>query len=552
MVLMVKLKKPREKAGEGQSSDEETETVNAIPLPAAGTSSQTDEAAQMEHGIHAVDSLGIEPPPGWRPPTLPSTTADPVSCTSGQADGDLDIHGLSEAFQRTGINAGETVDRPSDDVGEQNDVSDPGSDVCSSPSPNVDIYVAPAVLGHRWVRSRSTAYIVERPERLWASLLGVAALTGKLFVPDNVRTPKEGSDLQSTSLSDHLGSLSMQHTRTKTSRGPNQTPFQLLLSRASIALGRPNRGLSTVHANQEEILTVDEIGGPPEFVRAKSDSGSTLTRFWPSTPVSYLSLLETLCQSAPSQEPAPPAPRSSRHVVGVVKEEDGTSVLVDGSHPSEVPDNLPQGDLYLCGVQQRGSHQTKQEYFDSKGWVNDESVPDSAAANIIMSSSDINLPSTPQTADEKTKSESSSDGLSELQWLQDGSLGAIEASLGACCAAVERVSCAASYRSQDSAVLQAIDMANLHQNVLKDLDTRNRSRPATKPKPSKRAFVLARPPGHHCSGARPSGFCWVNNVAVMAAHAYHALNIDRIAVLDFDLHHGGEFTLHCLGRQRQT
>lgn len=56
--------------------------------------------------------------------------------------------------------------------------------------------------------------------------------------------------------------------------------------------------------------------------------------------------------------------------------------------------------------------------------------------------------------------------------------------------------------------------------------------------PAKRAFVLSRPPGHHCSGAEPSGFCWVNNVMVAAAHAYRAHNIDRVVILDIDLHHG--------------
>ena len=56
--------------------------------------------------------------------------------------------------------------------------------------------------------------------------------------------------------------------------------------------------------------------------------------------------------------------------------------------------------------------------------------------------------------------------------------------------------------------------------------------------PARRAFVLARPPGHHCTGSEPSGFCWVNNVAVAAAHAYDAHKVDRIIVLDIDLHHG--------------
>ncbi|KAF9011989.1 histone deacetylase domain-containing protein [Cyathus striatus] len=56
--------------------------------------------------------------------------------------------------------------------------------------------------------------------------------------------------------------------------------------------------------------------------------------------------------------------------------------------------------------------------------------------------------------------------------------------------------------------------------------------------PSKKAFVAIRPPGHHCGEDTPSGFCFVNNVAVGAAHAYLKHGIDRIVILDIDLHHG--------------
>ncbi|KZT38900.1 Arginase/deacetylase [Sistotremastrum suecicum HHB10207 ss-3] len=52
------------------------------------------------------------------------------------------------------------------------------------------------------------------------------------------------------------------------------------------------------------------------------------------------------------------------------------------------------------------------------------------------------------------------------------------------------------------------------------------------------AFVLIRPPGHHCGEDTPSGFCFVNNVMVAAAHAHLKHNINRVIVLDIDLHHG--------------
>jgi acetoin utilization deacetylase AcuC-like enzyme len=54
----------------------------------------------------------------------------------------------------------------------------------------------------------------------------------------------------------------------------------------------------------------------------------------------------------------------------------------------------------------------------------------------------------------------------------------------------------------------------------------------------KRAFCSVRPPGHHAERARPMGFCFFNNVAVGAAHAMAAYGLQRVAILDFDVHLG--------------
>jgi acetoin utilization deacetylase AcuC-like enzyme len=54
----------------------------------------------------------------------------------------------------------------------------------------------------------------------------------------------------------------------------------------------------------------------------------------------------------------------------------------------------------------------------------------------------------------------------------------------------------------------------------------------------KRAFCAVRPPGHHATRDRPMGFCLFNNVAVGAAHAIAAHGLERVAILDFDVHHG--------------
>lgn len=52
------------------------------------------------------------------------------------------------------------------------------------------------------------------------------------------------------------------------------------------------------------------------------------------------------------------------------------------------------------------------------------------------------------------------------------------------------------------------------------------------------AFCAVRPPGHHAEHNRAMGFCLFNNVAVGAAHALTALGMERIAIVDFDVHHG--------------
>jgi acetoin utilization deacetylase AcuC-like enzyme len=52
------------------------------------------------------------------------------------------------------------------------------------------------------------------------------------------------------------------------------------------------------------------------------------------------------------------------------------------------------------------------------------------------------------------------------------------------------------------------------------------------------AFCAVRPPGHHAEPSRAMGFCFFNNVAVGALHARHEHRLHRIAVVDFDVHHG--------------
>lgn len=53
-----------------------------------------------------------------------------------------------------------------------------------------------------------------------------------------------------------------------------------------------------------------------------------------------------------------------------------------------------------------------------------------------------------------------------------------------------------------------------------------------------RAFCAVRPPGHHASADTAMGFCLFNTVAVAAAHALAAQGLERVAIADFDVHHG--------------
>lgn len=55
---------------------------------------------------------------------------------------------------------------------------------------------------------------------------------------------------------------------------------------------------------------------------------------------------------------------------------------------------------------------------------------------------------------------------------------------------------------------------------------------------NRRAFCATRPPGHHATHTSAMGFCLLNNVAVAATYAMREYAVERVAIIDFDVHHG--------------
>lgn len=55
---------------------------------------------------------------------------------------------------------------------------------------------------------------------------------------------------------------------------------------------------------------------------------------------------------------------------------------------------------------------------------------------------------------------------------------------------------------------------------------------------SQTAFCAVRPPGHHATQSQAMGFCFYNNIALAAAHALAVHGLKRVAIVDFDVHHG--------------
>ena len=55
---------------------------------------------------------------------------------------------------------------------------------------------------------------------------------------------------------------------------------------------------------------------------------------------------------------------------------------------------------------------------------------------------------------------------------------------------------------------------------------------------NERVFCAIRPPGHHAETIKAMGFCFVNNIAVTARYLQNKYKVNKIAIIDFDVHHG--------------
>ncbi|PKI84420.1 histone deacetylase [Malassezia vespertilionis] len=304
---------------------------------------------------------------------------------------------------------------------------------------HVDVLLAPSVLQHKYVRGVDKSSIVERPERIRAALLGIAGAFG-MGMDETTHDPSTLDDL-----ADILSGMRVQE-------GGAQERMRVFTTQCSLDLDAPSEALRLVHAHADE---------PATYSLATAYNGEEMH-----VPHTHTSRVAALAARAPS---VPPGTVQRRHCVSNAFS-DMSSDDGEGDkrmHPSEVPAELPQGDLYLCGPHAEG--------------------------------------------------------------MDGGSRTAIAHALGASTEAVDRVVAAAC-----SSVTTSTQIRPAQATLLPTLQQPD----AVAHIPAKRAFVLSRPPGHHCSGNEPQGFCWVNNAAVAAAHGYIEHGIDRVVVLDIDLHHG--------------
>lgn len=339
----------------------------------------------------------------------------------------------------------------------------------------VEVIVAPASVQHRFVRGHDLSTIVERPERIRAALLGVCAASARLATA-NAREPKEEQTYEH-GLESHASVPGTLHLHSGPILAPSAVP--LFQSTRQLALDPPDPAVALVHAHENEPIIY--LGTP--YSRREGAQVSLPSQ----GEGQYALYLQRLCRAAPS---APiPLPETKRNPTSPAIERD----IRGPSHSFATSGSASTSDS--------GSD------FDH-GMSHLSEIPDS------MHQGDLYLCGPTATAAALQES---------LRADLGGSGEAIRASLGACVSGVDRVVSNRSRVPVPAASLTTVGPGGGTHVV---------------PPPAPRALVLVRPPGHHCAGNVPQGFCWVNNAVVAATHAYLEHGIDRVAILDIDLHHG--------------
>ncbi|CAO1633057.1 unnamed protein product [Sympodiomycopsis kandeliae] len=477
---------------------------------------------------------------------------------------------------------------------EHRDLNHPGHERSTSKlstvkSPTLDVIVAPAVLAHRYVRGNDTSLIVERPERVRAVLLGISAVLGRLGTEDEqINQPNTTANRKQAGGSDDLVSqlagMSVGNKEDDNSRVRNlHSPVQVLHSTRSISFHPSHPALSAIHGHEDELVTWDlpECETRRRLKHHKTSSertdGSPEVDKTPSqTPMekSFTDWLPELCSFAPHSPPILPPPVESpqtRRIASAMSTPTGRTRSTtakdllhfasantspskslggyqDTDHASR--DLAPSAFSTFANAQPRTPHQEHDTLSLPSQAVGESETPrevenDGGKSSSSSSSSDdegeelhpSEVPASLNQGDLYLRGSKRATQGQTKDLTMYGSAEAIQHALGASLEAVDRVIVASRLKLQpasQTATGNAVCSPQVNPMVFSP-GSENSAEPCPA---ATRAFVLTRPPGHHCSGSAPSGFCWVNNVAVAAMHAYQAHGIDRVMIFDIDLHHG--------------
>ncbi|PWN38975.1 Arginase/deacetylase [Ceraceosorus guamensis] len=434
-------------------------------------------------------------------------------------------------------------------------------------SPRINVYLPPAIESHRYVRSEDVSLIVERPERVRAVNLGIAAFLARCAAGHDAIGVDRDADVaaqRNAADSSHKASSSAGHSG-KTDAGMEDLSTALasldVRAEAKVDPTDSTASLSAssstsvaairVHVTRSKILlshpAFADIHGEPvlelaEQSAATAQGGNDAQAG--SAPVKAEETDVTISSKEAATDIVAKFAAAARGESAVHGEQVGEEHKAgDDSAGHKLTDQAAP--LYPIASQPR-KHETYAHYLDRLCLMAPDRPPQSPPSaaphtpNKFHEHSSADQAASPKSDSSEELRERESEvplgwpqgdlylcgparGDSDVQGVvydgvdgaDGGSKAAIEASVGAINRAIDGLFAApgASLAGAGSATAEA-----------------SASRAP--------AFVVVRPPGHHCGSATPSGFCWVNNVLVGASLAQRKYAVDRIIVLDIDLHHG--------------